>query len=216
MAEAETPLWLQGRQAVIAAADPADWREGEPDYHFSHTIMPEQRTHRFERGSLEAIVEGIVQVFEMEVSHKKNPATWLSVVADRFKTNFNGGPWATSIDIAERGSYNVLIGDSVFYPAGRETFESSHATFRRTFPTGFFWEVLEVLSPPPVVTFKWRHWGKFDGEYQGFAPSGEIVEMFGVSVARVADDLRLLAVEHYYDPNAFLATLTGGCPVAKG
>lgn len=200
---------------MLAAADPSGWREGEPDYHYSHTIMPEQRTHRFETGSLEAIVEGIVQVFEMEVSHKKDPATWVSVVADRFKTNFNGGPWADSAEIAERGSYNVLIGDSVFYPSGQESFESSHLTFRRTFPTGFFWEVLDVLSPPPVVTFKWRHWGKFDGEYKGFAPNGETVEMFGVSVATVTEDLRLLEVEHYYDPNAFLATLTGGCPVAK-
>lgn len=210
----ETPLWLQGRDAVVAAAAPGDWREEAPDYHLSHTVMPGQRTHNFEAGSLEAIVETIVQVFEMEVSHKKDPATWVSMVTDRFRTRVNGGPWANAADIAEQGSYNILIGDSIFYRTGKESFDSSHDIFHGAFPDGFYWEVLEVLSPPPVVTFKWRHWGTFEGEYHGFQPTNERVEMFGVSVAKVSDDLRLLDVEHFYDPNSFLGQLTGGCPVA--
>jgi hypothetical protein len=210
----DTPLWLQGRAAVVDAADPGDWRDGTPDYEHSHTVMPTQRTHQFAADSLEAIVESLVQVFEMEVSHKKDPAAWVSMVTERFRTNVNGGPWASAGDIAEIGSYNILIGDSVFYRSGQETFESSHDVFHQAFPEGFFWEVLEVLSPPPVVTFKWRHWGTFEGEYQGFAPTGERIEMFGVSVAKVDDALKLLEVEHYYDPNHFLGKLTGGCPIA--
>ncbi|NUU25176.1 MAG: SnoaL-like polyketide cyclase [Streptomycetaceae bacterium] len=211
---AGTPLWLQGREAVMAAADPGDWRAEAPDYHLSHTVMPAQRTHVFEAGSLEAVVESIVQVFEMEVSHKKDPATWVSMVTEKFRTNVNGGPWATAADIAAIGSYNILIGDSVFYRSGAEDFASSHEVFHTAFPNGFYWEVLEVLSPPPVVTFKWRHWGSFDGTYHGHEPTGETIEMFGVSVAKVSDDLRLLDVEHYYDPNTFLGKLTGGCPIA--
>ncbi|MEV7004936.1 hypothetical protein [Streptosporangium sp. NPDC051022] len=210
----ETQLWLQGRSAVVAAADSDEWRDGVPDYDLSHEVMPRQRTHHFDPDSLEAVVERIVQVFEMEVSHKKDPATWVSMVTERFRTNVNGGPWATAADIAEIGSYNILIGDSVFYRSGQETFDSSHRVFHKAFPGGFFWEVLEVVSPPPVVTFKWRHWGVFEGEYHGFAPSGRTIEMYGVSIAKLADDLRLLEVEHYYDPNAFLGELTGGCPVA--
>jgi hypothetical protein len=209
----ETPLWLQGRDAVIAATDPSAWREGVPDYHLSATVMPGERTHQFEAGSLQSIVESLVQAFEMEVSHKADPATWVSMVTEKFRTNVNGGPWVDAATIADTGSYNVLIGDSVFYKQD-ETFESSHVIFHRSFPGGFFWEVLEVLSPPPVVTFKWRHWGNFTGEYHGFAPTGERIEMFGISVAKVSDDLRLLDVEHYYDPNQFLGKLTGGCPVA--
>ncbi|GII87704.1 hypothetical protein Ssi03_56940 [Sphaerisporangium siamense] len=212
----EIPLWLQGRSAVVAAADLSEWRDGLPDYDLSREVMPRQRTHRFEPDSLEAVVERIVQVFEMEVSHKKDPATWVSMVTEHFRTNVNGGPWATAADIAEIGSYNILIGDSVFYRSGQETFDSSHHVFHKAFPGGFFWEVLEVLSPPPVVTFKWRHWGVFEGEYHGFPPNGQTVEMYGVSVAKVSDDLRLVEVEHYYDPNGFLGKLTGGCPVAHG
>jgi len=210
----ETPLWLQGRTAVVDAADPAHWREGAPDYHLSHTVMPQQRTHQFAPDSLEAVVENIVQVFEMEVSHKKDPATWVSMVTEHFRTNVNGGPWASAKDIADIGSYNILIGNSAFYRSGQESFESSHHIFHQAFPGGFYWEVLEVLSPPPVVTFKWRHWGAFEGEYHGFQPDGKTIEMFGVSIAKVDDDLKLLEVEHFYDPNEFLGKLTGGCPVA--
>jgi hypothetical protein len=39
--------------------------------------------------------------------------------------------------------------------------------------------------------------------------------MFGVSVAAVSGDLRLLQVVPYYDPNQLLGKLTGGCPVAQ-
>ncbi|MEU6285786.1 SnoaL-like polyketide cyclase [Streptomyces sp. NPDC047028] len=213
---AARPLWLQGREAVMAATEREHWREGQqPDYGLSATVMPRRRTTRHAADSLEEITESLVQVFEMEISHKKDPATWVSVVTDRFRTRVNGGAWASARELAERGSYNVLIGDSVFYRQDRETFESSHATFLDTFTQGFFWEVLEVLSPPPVITFTWRHWGVFDGAYQGFAPSGELVEMFGSSVARVGTDLRLVEVEHFYDPHAFLSRLTGGCPVHR-
>jgi hypothetical protein len=210
----EAPLWLQGRTAIIDAAQPGEFRDGTPDYHLSATVMPGERTHQFESDSLEAIVESLVQAFEMEVSHKSDPATWVSMVVDKFRTNVNGGPWATAQDIVDIGSYNVLIGDSIFYKSGQESFESSHHIFHQSFPGGFFWEVLEVLSPPPVVTLKWRHWGDFTGEYNGFAATGERIEMFGVSVATVSDDLKLVQVEHYYDPNQFLSKLTGGCPVA--
>ncbi|MEY9872956.1 hypothetical protein ABH931_002437 [Streptacidiphilus sp. MAP12-33] len=209
----ETPLWLQGREAVIAAAPEEVWRAETPDYHFSHEIMPGQRTATFDPGSLEAVVEGIVQVFEMEVSHKKDPATWVSMVTEHFRTRVNGGAWASAQDIVEQGSYNILVGDSAFYP--NVDFDGSHEVFHDAFPRGFFWEVLEVLTPPPVVTFKWRHWGSFEGEYVGHKPDGKLVEMFGVSIAKVSDDLKLLEVEHFYDPNAFLGKLTGGCPIAR-
>ena len=35
-----------------------------------------------------------------------------------------------------------------------------------------------------------------------------------MSVAKVDDNLKLVEVEHFYDPNAFLASFTDGCPVA--
>jgi hypothetical protein len=36
-----------------------------------------------------------------------------------------------------------------------------------------------------------------------------------MTVARCAEDLRLLEVEHYYDNSLFLSQLATGCPVHK-
>lgn len=208
------PLWLQGRSAVVAAADESQWRGERPDYHLTDQIVPRERTVHHETGSLGQIVEDLVRVFEMEVSHKDDPTTWVSMVSEHFRTRVNGGPWATSTDLVEQGSYNVLIGKSPYYPTQDHSFESSHETFHTALPGGFFWEVLEVFSGPPTIAFSWRHWGKFEGEYHGQQPTGELVEMFGTSVARVDDDLKLVEVDHYYDSAQLLSPLAHGCPVA--
>lgn len=208
------PLHLQGRDAVIAAAAPEDWRDGAPDYHLSATVMPLERTTNHAPDSLEFIVEELVKVFEMEVSHKKDPAKWVSLVAEHYRGRVNGGEWQDSEEFARIGSYNILIGENPYYPGG-ETFESSHDIFHTAFPGGFFWEVLEVLAGPPTVTFKWRHWGKYTGEYKGHQPTGETIEMTGITIAKVSEDLRILELEHFYDNNKLLGPLAHGCPVTK-
>jgi len=211
----ETPLWLQGRDALLAHEKGVVWRKEAPDYTLSKETMVKERVTRHAPDSLAAAVELIVQVYELEVSHKKDPAQWNCVVLDKFRTRTNGGPWYTAKDVAEKGSYNLFIGESAYYRAEEETFESSSEIFKTAFPGGFFWEVLEVYSPPPVVAFKWRHWAKFSGPYLEHAPNQKRVEMFGMTVARCAEDLRLLEVEHFYDNSLFLSQLTGGCPVAR-
>lgn len=46
-----------------------------------------------------------------------------------------------------------------------------------------------------------------------YAPTGETIEIVGVSIARVTDDLKIESLEHYFDNNVFLQKLTaGGCP----
>jgi hypothetical protein len=41
-------------------------------------------------------------------------------------------------------------------------------------------------------------------------PTGERIEMFGMTVAHVADDLRIVEVHNYYDNTAFLGQLAVG------
>jgi SnoaL-like polyketide cyclase len=211
----QKPLWRQGRAALLEREPNVRWRQGPPDYALSNQAMRTERTRQFAPDSLEAAVELIVQVYELEVSHKQDPAQWNCVVLDKFRTRTNGGPWHSAQDVAEKGSYNLFIGETPFYSAAQETFESSAEIFKTALPGGFFWEVLEVYSPPPVVAFRWRHWGTFAGPYFGHEPNGKRLEMFGMTVARCADDLRLLEVEHFYDNSLFLGQLTGGCPVAR-
>ena len=90
----------------------------------------------------------------------------------------------------ELGSYNALLQSSLpekfqYYKPREETFESSHDLFRRAFPRGFAWEILKVYSGPPVIVCKYRHWGVMEGSYKGHAPTGEVVEFFGMAVLKV-------------------------------
>lgn len=88
------------------------------------------------------------------------------------------------------GSYNALLKNSLpkefqYYKADEETFESSHESFRSAFPRGFAWEVITVYSGPPVIAFKFRHWGIFEGPFQGHAPTEEKVEFYGLGTVKV-------------------------------
>ena len=209
----ELPLWVQDRDKMIAHSTETnvEWRNGNsPDYSRSKQNLAQESLHNHIEGSLEAIVQNLVRTFEMEVSFKTNPQQWLSVVGDKFRVSTNGGRDFTAEELGAKGTYNVFMADSEHYKSSEETFESSHQIFHSTFPQGFPWELIEVYSGPPHVTFKWRHWGHFRGEYKGFAPTGEMVEIVGMSVAHVTDDLKITSMEHYFDNSLFLEKLTAG------
>jgi hypothetical protein len=205
------PVWVQDRDQVIAQSTDTQWRyQKPPDYSRSKENLAKESTCNFADGTLEAIVQNLVRTFEMEVSFKSNPQQWLSIVNEKFRMSSNGGLTYTASDVGAAGTYNLFIGDTEHYKASGEDFESSAKLFHTAFPHGFPWEVLEVYSGPPNVTFKWRHWGHFQGEYKDFPPTGETIEVVGMSLARVTDDLKIISLEHYFDNTRFLDKLTSG------
>ncbi|MBD2360794.1 SnoaL-like polyketide cyclase [Anabaena minutissima FACHB-250] len=215
MSETSTnlPLWIQDRDTVIANGSNVEWRyQTPPDYSRTNQNLQRESQHNHLQGSLEAIVQNLVRTFEMEASYKSNPQQWISIVTDKFRMMTNGGTAYTADDVADAGTYNLFLGDSDKYKSSEEDFESSAHIFHQTFPNGFLWELVEVLSGPPNVTFKWRHWGQFSGPYKEHAPTGDTVEVVGVSIARVNDDLKIESLEHFFDNSSFLNKLTTGCP----
>lgn len=203
------PLWVQNRDTVIAQSTDTEWRgQTPPDYSQSKEGLAKESTCNHLEGTLEAIVQNLVRTLEMEVSFKTNPQQWLSIVNEKFRMSSNGGPAYTASDVATAGTYNLFIGEREDYKASVETFESSADLFHTAFPKGFLWEVLEVFSGPPNVTFKWRHWGTFSGSYKDYTSTGETVEIVGMSIARVTDDLKIVSLEHYFDNSQFLEKLT--------
>ncbi|MGP0128083.1 MAG: ester cyclase [cyanobacterium endosymbiont of Rhopalodia musculus] len=211
------PIWVQDRDTVIANDEGVQWRNGErPDYSYTNQFLRVESQFNHPEGSLEAIVENLVRTFEMEASHKTNPEQWLSIVTDKFRMSSNGGQFYTAQKVSEQGTYNLFIDDGEKYSATEETFESSFELFHKAFPNGFLWELTEVLSGPPNITFKWRHWGTFNGPYKDHQPTGQTIEIVGLSIARVTDDLKILEVEHYFDNSTFLQKLTSGCPFNHG
>lgn len=43
----------------------------------------------------------------------------------------------------------------------------------------FPFEVLNVFTALPMVSFSWRHWGYFTGSYKGSKGTGELINVFG-------------------------------------
>lgn len=212
------PLWVQDRDTVIAhsGAD-IEWRYPKPpDYSRNNRFFDKEKKHHHPEGSMEAIVQNLVRTFEMEASYKTNPQQWLSIVADKFCMRTNGGSAYTAQDVVEVGTYNLFISETEEYSPKVETFESSAKLFHTAFPNGFLWEVTEVFSGPPNVTFKWRHWGTFSGSYKDHAPTGEVIEVYGMSIARLSDDLKIESLEHFFDNSLFLEKLTTGQKQAAG
>lgn len=212
----DLPLWVQDREEVLQHDDGVEWRDGQrPDYSMTNISLAKGKQCNHAEGSLNAIAENLVRTFEMEASFKTNPQQWISVVADKFRMSTNGGKEYTAQEVVDQGTYNLFLENSEYYRASEETFESSYELFHNAFQNGFHWELLEVVAGPPNVVFKWRHWGTFNGNYKDHQPTGETIEVIGLSIAKVTEDLKIESVEHFFDTNKFLTNLTsGGCPVS--
>jgi hypothetical protein len=205
------PLWVQNRDIFLKYNTNVQWRYGkQPDYTRSNDNLAKESTQNHSVNSLEALVQNLVRAFDIEANFKTNPREWLSVVQDKFSMSTNAGVSYKLTDIVESGTYKLLIGNTQHYKADEENFETSTNLFHSAFPDGFLWEVLEVYSAPPTITVKWRHWGHFRGAYKDFVPTGETIEIIGMSIVQVSDDLKILSLEHYYDNTKFLDKLTTG------
>ena len=88
------------------------------------------------------------------------------------------------------GGYNPQLQTSLpeefrCYDPDKETSESSHWAFTTTFPRGFALEILKVYAGPPEIVYKFRHWGYNEGPFKGHAPTGELVEFYGMAIMEV-------------------------------
>ncbi|XP_060209256.1 pathogen-related protein [Lycium barbarum] len=204
-----------------AAAGTIEWRHGGPPiYDAVNDLFEQGRTKVWPEGSLEETVQNAIKSWEMELSHKTRAKDFRTINPEKFKLFVNGREGLSAEETLKLGSYNALLKSSVpnefkYYKAAEETFESSHDAFRSAFPRGFAWEVINVYTGPPVVTYKFRHWGFFEGPFKGHAPTGEKVQFYGVGIMKVDETLRAEDVEIYYDPAELFAGLLKGPPISE-
>ena len=118
-------------------------------------------------GSLPNLVENLVKNWEVEASFKPRLKDWRTIDAENYSFAINGGKPQTAEHMLKVGTYNAIIAPNDYYSPEHSDFASSHKTFKRMMPT-FAWEVLEVYSGPPHVSFRWRHWGTMKNDYVGF------------------------------------------------
>ncbi|CAN1160440.1 Pathogen-related protein [Linum perenne] len=200
-------------RSFMSADGKTQWRHGDPpQYDVVNKLFEQERTQLWGEGSLEEIVQNAVKTWEMEFSHKIRLEDFKTIDPNIFNLVVNGKKGISAEETLKIGSYNALLKNCKLgkelqlYKAEEETFESSHEAFGSAFPRGFAWEVISVFSGPPVVVFKFRHWGHFEGPFKGHSPTGDTVEMFGIGILKVNDKLVVQGVEVYYDP----ADLIGG------
>ncbi|KAG9129930.1 hypothetical protein Leryth_007058 [Lithospermum erythrorhizon] len=197
-------------------AQEIQWRHGgAPTYDAVNKLFEEGRTKEWPKGSIEELVQNAIKSWEMELSHKTSIKDFKSINPEKFKLIVNGKEGLSAEETLKVGSYNALLKSSMpeefkYYKAEEESFESSHDVFRSAFPRGFAWEVIAVYSGPPIVTFKFRHWGYFEGPYKDRAPTGEKAEFYGIGVMKVDESLRAEDVEVYYDPAELFSGLLKG------
>ncbi|OLN97618.1 Pathogen-related protein [Colletotrichum chlorophyti] len=201
------PDYVTSPNAVFAD-EGVQWRYGRaPDYTKTRKVWREGKKMNHTAGSLEEMVENLVKNWEVEASFKTKLDDWRTVDHAKYTFSVNGGPPQTGEHMLKVGTYNAVITPNEYYSPDYSDFASSHKTFKRMMPT-FAWEVLEVYSGPPVVAFRWRHWGVMKNDYVGFNDKGDKVtakahggpiDIEGVTIARVDDKLRLQAVDTWFD-----------------
>ncbi|MED6158718.1 hypothetical protein PIB30_035342 [Stylosanthes scabra] len=186
------------------------WRHGGPPiFDAVNKLFEEGRTKEWPKGSFEETVQNAVKSWEMELSHKTRLQDFRSINPDKFLLSVNGRKGLNGEETLRLGSYNALLKNTLpeqfqVYKASEETYESSHEAFRTALPRGFAWEVIEVYSGPPLITYKFRHWGYFEGPFKGHEPTGEMVEFFGIGVMKVCFFILII-----YINNSSLDVLAG-------
>jgi hypothetical protein len=168
--------------------------------------IAKKMTH--EAGSLPELVQNLVKNWEVEASFKTNIDDWRTIDRENYSFAINGSEPEGAESMLKVGTYNAIIAPNEYYSPDYSDFASSHKTFKRMMPT-FAWEVLEVYSGPPTVSFRWRHWGQMKNDYVGINNKGEKVtakahggpiDIQGVTVATVNDKVQLQSVRTWFDP----------------
>ena len=147
----------------------------------------------------------------------------MTIDADAYRFSRNGQEKFGAAEMIEQGTYNVLIGQTNYYDSKATGFEESHSMFKKCLGEGFAWEVLEVYSSPPTVTFKWRHFGRMTDSFTGRSlsghlyevpPTNKLIELFGMCKATVNEQYQIQDLQVFYDPNQLFAQLTEISPFA--
>lgn len=202
------PDYVTNPDAVLGDKD-AKWRYGRaPDYSKTRKVFAESKQMNHEALSLPDLVQNLVKNWEVEASFKPNIDDWRTIDRANYSFAINGGEPEGAEAMLKVGTYNAIIAANEYYSPEYSDFASSHKTFKRMMPT-FAWEVLEVYSGPPTVSFRWRHWGQMKNDYVGINNKGEKVtakahggpiDVQGVTVATVNEKLQLQSVRTWFDP----------------
>ncbi|XP_061348109.1 pathogen-related protein-like isoform X2 [Gastrolobium bilobum] len=181
-----------------------NWRFGAPpNYDAVNKLFEDGRTKEWPLDSLEHKVQTLVKNWEMEMFHKLDFHQNRSVDPNKYTFSLNG---RKPITLEEKrklgGGYIPLLQTSLPeklmpYNPYKETADSSQKDFTTTFPRGFALEILQVYSGPPVIVYKFRHWGYMEGPFKGHAPTGEKIEVYGMAIFTLDEASKIVKAALY-------------------
>ncbi|KAF3445551.1 hypothetical protein FNV43_RR10727 [Rhamnella rubrinervis] len=193
------------------------WRFGAPpNYEAVDELFEQGRTKVWPPGSAEEMVQNLVKTWEMELFHKACIDDYKTVDPYKFTYSVNGTKPLSLAEMAKLGGgYNSHLQTSLpeqyqIYNPSQEDANTSHILFTTTFPRGFALEVLQLYSGPPLIVFKFRHWGYMEGPFKSHAPTGELIELFGMAILELDESKRIEKVEFFYDRGELLGRLIKG------
>ncbi|XP_075484147.1 pathogen-related protein-like isoform X3 [Primulina tabacum] len=192
------------------------WQAGPPNYDVVNKLFEDGRTNIWPVGSLEEQVQNLVKTWEMERVNKADPRDYKTLDPQKFLIGINGKRFFTVEEVKKiGGGYNMFLQTSLppslrFYDPDQETYDSSQTAFKTTFPRGFALEILQVYSGPPVICYKFRHWGYREGPFKGHEPTGELVELFGIGVFELDENSKIVKIEIFCDRGELLSGLMKG------
>ncbi|RDY08723.1 hypothetical protein CR513_07025 [Mucuna pruriens] len=194
------------------------WKYGAPpNYDVVNKLFEEGRTKVWPPGSLEEQVQSLVKNWEMEMFHKVDLQDYRSLDPKKYTFSLNGRKAISLEEIMRKlgGGYIPLLQTSLPeklrpYDPYQETADSTHKAFTTTFPRGFALEILHVYSGPPLIVYKFRHWGYMEGPFKGHAPTGDKIEVFGMAIFTLDENSKIVKVEFFYDPAELLGGLLKG------
>ncbi|KAI1205192.1 uncharacterized protein F4807DRAFT_443821 [Annulohypoxylon truncatum] len=208
-AQPPLPDYMLDPNAVLGDVG-AEWRNTRPpDYSKTRSFYSETKRCKHEAGSLPELVENLVKNWEIEASFKTRLSDWRTIDDKAFTFSVNDLKPCSAEHMLRVGTYNAVISPCEYYDPGRSDFAASHKTFKRMMPT-FAWEVLEVHSGPPVVSFKWRHWGEMKNDYVGqnrdgekvtVKANGQLIDIEGVTVAHLNSKFQVTELKTWFDSN---------------
>ncbi|RHY06300.1 hypothetical protein DYB30_000508 [Aphanomyces astaci] len=186
------------------------WRISKPEYALLDLAFLQGKTYNHAPQSLEWMVQNLMKKWEMEVSHKADIDQWTTVDPDTFivrTLKVNMGPPVTASDLHTSGKYNGLLSHCPrhVYDAHGSSRGRSYSSFASAFPDGFAWEVLQVFSALPRVSFSWRHWGHCTASAD--KTSSDLVDLTGFAIVEIDPSTRINTMELFFKPEPFLDAL---------
>ncbi|GFY85621.1 pathogenesis-related family protein [Actinidia rufa] len=162
----------------------------------------------FEEGGTKC--KNLVKSWEMELFHKASLVDFKTLDPNKAKTTNLGRNSHQAWGRVQPAPADLLAKEVSGYDPDEDTAESSHKAFITTFPRGFALEVLQVYSGPPVIVYKFRHWGFMEGPFKGHTPTGEMVEFYGMAIFELDEHSKIVKVEFFYDRGELLGGLLKG------